>query len=75
MENIYVDISGISHTLSNYFNKEQVSIEELLGALEEVIDAKDYIEEELEDFKRNLEENFRPIPISEQVGISDKDFI
>lgn len=74
MERLIVDISGTSYTLSKYFNKEQVSLEEILGALEEMIDAKEHAEEELEDFKRNLEENFKPIPISEQVGISDRDF-
>ncbi len=33
------------------------------------------LQEELEDLKQDLEDNYRPIPVSEQVGISDRDFI
>lgn len=43
--------------------------------LEELLMEIDRIEEEYEDFKQNVEDNYRRIPISEQVGISDKDFI
>lgn len=33
------------------------------------------LQEELEHLKQDIEDNYKPIPISEQVGIDDKDFI
>lgn len=43
--------------------------------IDEIIADKEHLEEELRDLKQDLEDNYRPIPISEQVGISDRDFI
>lgn len=33
------------------------------------------LQEELEHLKQDIEDNYKPISISEQVGIDDKDFI
>lgn len=33
------------------------------------------LQEELEHLKQDIEDNYKPIPISEQIGIDDKDFI
>lgn len=58
--------------------KHEVDVEindEAIDLIYELIDAYDSLEEELEDLKQDLEENYRPIPVSEQVGISDRDFL
>lgn len=33
------------------------------------------LQEEFDDFKQNVEDNYKPISMSEQVGVSDKDFV
>ena len=38
-------------------------------------DIKDMSYEELERLEQDLKDNYRPIPVSEQYGISDRDFI
>lgn len=43
--------------------------------IDEIIANKEHLEEELKDLKQDLEDNYRPIPIAEQVGINDRDFI
>lgn len=42
---------------------------------EELEDTKEYYEGEIKKMKEEMEENYRPIPIAEQYGISDRDFI
>lgn len=61
---------------------EQGEVKELLkyidtleNKVENLTADKEHLEEELKDLKQDLEDNYRPIPISEQVGISDRDFI
>lgn len=56
---------------------EPMSLEEddVIGILENLVGKYRTLEEELQNTKQDLEDNYRPVPISEQVGISDRDFI
>lgn len=49
-------------------------IEELESVIEEKNDLIQRLEEELDDFKRDVEDNYRPLTYAELVGISDRDF-
>ena len=59
----------------NKLKQETMSWNDLL----EIIDEKesDILEltEEISRLKQDIEDNYRPIPVAEQVGISDRDFI
>lgn len=56
---------------------EPMTLEEddVIGILEDLVGKYRTLKEELENTKQDLEDNYRPVPISEQVGISDRDFI
>lgn len=56
---------------------EPMTLEEddVIGLLEDLVGKYRTLEEELENIKQDLEDNYRPIPVAEQVGISDRDFI
>ena len=43
--------------------------------IEDLIVAYERLNEEFEDYKSNVAENYRQIPIAEQIGIGDEDFI
>ena len=43
--------------------------------LQDLLSEIDRLEEKIEDMDQDIEDNYRPIPVAEQVGISDKDFI
>lgn len=58
----------IIHTVS-------LTEDDLIDMLDGMVQEYEHLEEELEDLKQNIEDNYRPIPVSEQVGISDRDFI
>lgn len=47
---------------------------ELLSVIEEQKDEIEHLKEKIKDIEQDRDENFRRIPIAEQVGISDKDF-
>ena len=49
--------------------------DDVIGLLEDLVGKYRALEEELENTKQDLEDNYRPIPVAEQVGISDRDFI
>ena len=49
--------------------------EDLFHMIKDLICEVDRLKEEIEDIKQDIQDNYRPIPYAEQVGISDRDFI
>ncbi len=58
-----------------YEDKESVSVADILSLLEYQQTVINELEEENRNLKQDMEENYRPIPLAEQYGISDRDFI
>ena len=52
-----------------------IDTENLMSIIEDLICEVDRLQEEIEDMEQNIQDNYKPIPVAEQVGISDKDFI
>lgn len=75
MEEIYIKTQGYSFLEKKFKNNDLVSIYDLLGYIEDLDNDNGRLEEELEDLKQNIEDNYKPIPYNEQVGIYDHDFI
>lgn len=57
-----------------YDNQETVSLDEILNLLEYLQMDNIQLREELNDMKKDLEENYKPISL-EDYGISNRDFI
>jgi len=47
----------------------------VISMIEDLIYEISCLNEKIEDMKRDIEDNYRRIPMSEQLGINDKDFI
>lgn len=70
-------------TLTDYdikwFNSENIdgyiSSDSLFSMVEDLLCEVGRLEEKKEDIKQDIRDNYKPIPYTEQVGISDKDFI
>ena len=60
MKNVYID-SSESLWLDKIFNKDLVTIDELLDKLEDLIIENDELKEELDDLKRDVEENYKRV--------------
>lgn len=48
---------------------------DVISLVENLVDQYHILEKEFEDYKKDIEDNYKPISIAEQVGISDRDFI
>lgn len=63
-------------TMTNYeLIGNFVPTENLINVIEDLLLEIDRLKEEYEDFKEDVRENYRHIPVAEQVGISDRDFM
>lgn len=75
MNEVFIDIRKENEWIRKYFeNKDFVSIDDLLTCIENLDSDVEHWKEKYQDLEQDLQENYRPIPYSEQVGVSDKDF-
>lgn len=70
MEEIFIRTWTLPEWLcKKYFkNIDYVSIDDLIAIIEDLDSDKERLEEELEDLKIDLEENYRPISSEEMYG-------
>lgn len=66
MDDLCVKVKG--QWFENLFDKDWVSVEEIIEKLELAIDERDYYKQKLEDFKKDVEDNYRPLTLREQIG-------
>ena len=66
MDDLCVKVKG--QWFEILFDKDWVSVEEIIEELELAIDERDYYKQELEDFKKDVEDNYRPLTFREQIG-------
>lgn len=57
----------------NYTNP--ISEDEASYIIDDLVSQIEKKQEELDSLNQEIEENYKPIPVAEQYGISDKDFI
>lgn len=65
MKNIYVNTCE-SLWLQKIFEKDIVSLEEILDKFDELAINNDILQEELDDLKQDLHDNYKPIKPEEQ---------
>lgn len=61
------------HAVTNVDDIEEK--DELISIIEDLIGEVNHLQEEYDDLERDLEDNYRPIPLSEQYCVYDRDFI
>ena len=58
-----------------HFSKKDVyDWEEILGIIEEMEDEIVSLNEKISDMEDDIRDNYKPIPLSEMYGVSDRDF-
>lgn len=75
MDEVFIDIRKENAWIRKYFDTDFVSIEQLLGTIEDLDGIIEDWKEKYQDLEEDLRENYKPIPYSEQVCVSDRDFI
>ena len=66
MNDLCVKVKG--QWFESLFDKDWVSVEEIIEKLELAIDERDYYKQKLEDFKKDVEDNYIPLTFREQIG-------
>lgn len=69
------EITITDYEVLDFVTKVLIKEDFIEPLIENLLVAYDSLKEEFEDYKRNVVDNYRQIPIAEQVGISDEDFI
>ena len=68
------EISSI--TFTDYDLKANlIPVDNLMAAIEDLLAEYHHKEEELEDLKQEIEDNYKPISYEEQIGYNPKDFL
>ena len=63
------------YNLKSFKEKDIYTWEEILDIIQDLESEKFRLEEELEDLKQDMEENYKRIPANEQYEIYDHDFV
>lgn len=75
MNEIYIKTSDLNKWIAKYFpNKDLISITELIGCIEDLDIEIDNLNQQLEEIKEDITDNYKRKTVAEQVGISDSDF-
>ena len=75
MSDVYVKVNELNSWVAKYFDKDLISIDELISVIEDLDSEAENWKEKYEDLEQDLHDNYKPIPVSEQYDISDRDFI
>lgn len=77
MDEVFIRTWTLPEWLAKKYFKNQdfVSVDDLIAIIEDLDSDLESLQETYEDFKRDVEDNYKPIPYEEQVGISDRDFM
>ena len=81
--NYYILDKASKITLTNYdikwFDAENVDgyiePDNIITMIEDLVYEIEDLKEKIKHIKQDIQDNYRPIPYSEMVGISDRDFI
>lgn len=63
----YIKKEDLNKWVAKYFKQDLISIDDLIDCIEELDDKVSNLSDELNDLKEDIEENYRRIPVSEQV--------
>ena len=66
-------IEKANHILMNQ-NKENYTLDDLIGIIDELTYQYDNLEEEFEDYKQMVQDNYKPIDPYTLYGVSENDF-
>ena len=71
---MYIDIRNENEIITKLFKKDLVSVDELLGTIEDLKLEVERLNEQIEDREKYYKDNYRKIDNYEYCGVSRKDF-
>lgn len=75
MDEIYIDMRNQNQWIRKYFvNKDLVTIEDLLGVIEDLDYEVGVLNEKIEDMEQDIKDNYKPISHWEEYGLNPNDY-
>jgi hypothetical protein len=74
MNEVYIKKEDLGEIVEKHFNKDLISIDDLIGLIEELDYHIDRLEEEIEDKEQDIEDNYKPRNSYSLYGVSESDF-
>lgn len=75
MENVYIKVQDMNKWVAKHFpNQDLVTIEEILGVIEELDSELETKKREYKELENNLHENYKPISSYDMYGVNERDF-
>lgn len=76
MSELFIKKENLNHWIAKYFDKDLISIEDLIGCIEDLDREVERLKEQIEDITEDRDENYisRFRDKYEEYGISEKDF-
>lgn len=75
MDSLYIKVEDLNKWIAKYFpNKDLITVEDLLGVIEDLDSELENKKIEYEELENNLHENYKPISPYQLYGINEKDF-
>lgn len=75
MSNVYVRAQELNSWIAKYFDKDLISIDDLVGVIEDLDGEIERLSDEISSLKQDIQDNYKPISKEEMYGISEDDFI
>jgi prefoldin subunit 5 len=72
MEEVYINVKGLA--IDKYFNKDLVSVGELVALIEDLDCDIEVLNEQIKDIKQDIEDNYKPISHWEEYGLNPNDY-
>lgn len=65
----------IENILKYVIDPYEMDVDYMADILEEIVSEYENLQDKYNDLEQQIEDNYRPIPVAEQYGVSEKDFI
>lgn len=77
MNQVYINIKDMNECytkryLQEKFKKDLVSVDELIGLIEDLKGDYDEAQEKIEDLEQDIRDNYKRISVEEQIGYSER---
>lgn len=74
MDNVFIKKEELNEWIAKYFKENLISIDDLLRLLEDLDYKIGCLEEEFEDYKQMIKDNYEPISPYRMYGVNENEF-
>lgn len=74
MDRMFIKKSDLNDWIAKLFNNEDISVDDLVDKIEDLVFELDSVKEEFEDYKQMIADNYEPRSKYKEYGINEEDF-